>query len=398
MERTDLMRVAEKTGRAVKRGGYVFMLDPKWGARETAQFEQYGKIADALPPPENGWLCLPTGGTSGALRFARHDEVTLSAAVSGFCEYFGITRVNAKDVLPAHHVSSFMARVRCAATGGAHSPWPWKEIERGNYPDVEKTSDGWVVSLVPTQLQRLLVAGERALIWLHQFRIIFLGGGPVWRQLLEGAADARLPVVFSYGMTETAAMVTAQRAWDFECGDRSSGRAMPHTRVEIIDTETGIEAPQGETGLVRITAESLFRGYFPETRASVASCLTEDLAFWDKSGGLNIVGRRDAMIITGGKKVMPVEVMEVLRASGVFNDVAVIGVPDAGWGQRVVACYPAGSVQTILDMRRVESALHSLAKYKWPKAYVAIADWPRNAQGKLNLAALTAAAEKALED
>lgn len=391
MEYTELMRVAEATGCAVARGGFVFLCDPKWGAHEASQFERLGNIADAMPRPGSGWLCLPTGGTGGALKFARHDERTLSAAAAGFCEHFGVSRVNAVDVLPAHHVSSFMARVRCAATGGTHLRWDWKEIEAGKYPVMERLEDGWAVSLVPTQLQRLLAAGERALCWLHQFRFVFVGGGPVWSQLAENAALARLPVVFSYGMTETGAMVTAQGVGDFAADDRSSGRVMPHARVEIVDADTEVEVPHGETGLVRISAECLFRGYFPDTREG-EYFQTEDLAYRDGRGGLNVVGRRDAVIITGGKKVMPLEVMEALRASGVFADVAVVGVPDEEWGQRVVACFP-GRAGARPDMRRVESALHSLAKYKWPKAYVAVPAWPRNAQGKLNRAALVAAAQ-----
>lgn len=394
MERTELMRVGEATGCAVKRGSFVFLCDPKWGAKEAAQFETLGKMADGMARPDNGWLCLPTGGTSGALRFARHDEGTLAAAVDGFCRHFGISRVNAVDVLPAHHVSGFMARVRCAATGGAHLPWDWKRIEKGDYPEMEKTPDDWLLSLVPTQLQRLLAAGEQGLFWLHQFRVILVGGGPVWPQLMDDAAFARLPIVFSYGMTETGAMVTAQRAGDFAKGDRSSGRVMPHARVEIVDAKTGAEMPRGETGLVRIKAASLFRGYFPDARAEAFFC-TEDLAHWDARRGLNVIGRRDAMIITGGKKVMPAEVMEALRTSGVFSDVTVIGIADAEWGQKVVACYP-GRAGARPDMRRVESVLRGLAKYKWPKAYVAVAEWPRNAQGKLNRAALIEAAENAL--
>ena len=154
--------------------------------------------------------------------------------------------------------------------------------------------------------------------------------------------------------------------------------------------------PKGETGLVRVSGESVFRGYFgarDESGARKGTVFqTEDLAFWDKHGGLNIVGRRDAVIITGGKKVFPSEVETALRSSGVFSDVAVIGVPDAEWGQCVVACYPAKSGGRI-DKARIESALHSIASHKWPKRYVPIADWPRNMQGKLSRAALIAQAQ-----
>lgn len=394
MERADLLKLAEETGCAARRGGYVFLRDPNWGASEAEQFERLGALADGAPAPDDGWLCIPTGGTGGKLRFARHDEKTLAAAVDGFCKHFGLARVNAVSVLPAHHVSGFMARVRCAGTDGVHVPKVWRDLDAEEYPELVRLPDGWVLSLVPTQLQRLLMSGGRALMWLHQFRLIFVGGGPVWPQLTEGAARAKLPVVFSYGMTETAAMVAAQRAGDFLAGDRSSGVVMPHARVEIAGSERGGEAPHGETGLVRIRAGSLFRGYFPERRAE-DFFLTEDLAFWGERGGLNIVGRRDTVIITGGKKVMPAEVAEVLLSSGVFPDVAVLGVPDAEWGQRVVACYPRQAAANF-DTARIEAALRPLAKYKWPKAYVAVDGWPRNTQGKLNGARLAEEARKAL--
>ena len=407
MERAQLKQVLESTGCAEAHGGYVFLCDPKWGAQERGQFKKLAAAAEKKAPPKNGWLCISTGGTGGRLRFARHDEHTISAAARGFCEHYGLKRVNAVDVLPPFHVSGFMARVRCAETGGAHMPWTWEDLKAGKFPKLPRRADGWVLSLVPTQLHRLLGAGEGTLVWLHQFRIIFLGGAPVWNALAVAAANARLPVVLSYGMTETAAMVAAQTPADFIAGQRNSGRAMPHARIEIIDpySKKTRRAPDGETGLVRIAGESVFRGYFDEDEdetgkkpgaARTAGAArkgkffqTEDLAYWDAHDGLNIVGRRDAVIITGGKKVFPSEVETVLRSSGVFPDVAVIGVPDAEWGQCVIACYPGKYVARV-DKARVESALSALAAHKWPKRYVPIADWPRNLQGKLSRAALIA--------
>ena len=392
MERAKLMQVLKATGCAQAHGGHVFLCDPKWGAQENGQFKKLAAVAKKKAPPKTGWLCISTGGTGGRLRFARHDEHTLCAAVRGFCGHYGLKRVNAVDVLPPFHVSGFMSRVRCAETGGTHTPWAWEDLKAGKFPKLPRRADGWVLSLVPTQLHRLLGGGERALVWLHQFRIIFLGGAPVWTALAEAAANARLPVVLSYGMTETAAMVAAQMPADFADGQRNSGRAMPHARIEIIDTDAGSGSG---IGLVHVSGESVFRGYFDDNEnGSREGTLfqTEDLAYWDKQGGLNIVGRRDAVIITGGKKVFPSEVETLLRSSGVFADVAVIGVPDAEWGECVVACYPAKGIARI-DTKRVESALQSIAAHKWPKRYVPIADWPRNLQGKLSRAGLIKVAQ-----
>jgi O-succinylbenzoic acid--CoA ligase len=396
MERAELRKLVEATGCAVERGGFVFLCDPKWGAEELAQLEEILAEVEreASGARDRGWLCVPSGGTSGRLKFARHDERTLGAAASGFCGHFGLARVNAVDVLPGHHVSGLMARVRCAATGGRHVAWSWKELEAGVRPELTAELDGWVLSLVPTQLQRLM-GSTAAIEWLQNFRVIFVGGGPAWAELTEEAAKTQLPVSLCYGMTETAAMVTALRPEEFAVGVRSCGAVMPHARVEIVDDATGAAVVAGETGLVRIEGASLFRGYVSGAAAGVGeertaeggrSFVTEDLGRIDAAGRLQVIGRRDAVIITGGKKVFPAEVEAVLRASGEFADVAVMGRADADWGQRVVAFYPAGGKAP--EIKRVEAALEAVAGYKRPKQFIAVAVWPRNEQGKVNRATL----------
>jgi O-succinylbenzoic acid--CoA ligase len=429
------------------------------------------------------------------VRFARHDEETLGAAARGFCGHFGLERVNAVDVLPAYHVSGFMARVRCAVTGGIHLPWAWKGLEAGDCPELP-LEGGWVLSLVPTQLQRLLggadaarggrgaqsgMPGEhgarggmrdgrrardgRVVEWLRRFEVIFLGGGPVWPSLTDAAAREGLRVSLCYGMTETAAMVAALRPGEFAGGARSCGAVLPHARVELVDEETGevhrdagSVGRVGRVGRVRIVGASVCRGYLPESAGAVESAggaeaedakdarsvagavestnaagaeevadvmeerdagcveeaagtagardsrdvrsaagaagfggvlMTEDMAFFDARGWLNIVGRRDAVIITGGKKVLPGEVEAVLRSSGGFSDVAVVGVPDAEWGERVVACYPGGE-GAVPDWEAVGRALRSLSGYKRPVRFVPMTPWPRTAQGKVNRARLRA--------
>ena len=178
-------------------------------------------------------------------------------------------------------------------------------------------------------------------------------------------------------------MVAALAPSDFRSGARDCGTALPHARLTI--------APDGT---LRISGESVCRGYFPGA-GSGREFATDDLARFDERGGLEILGRRDALIITGGKKVDPLEVEAALRASGEFADVAVVGVPDPDWGQAVVACYPAAGRPPNLSKGAAE--LRKLASFKHPRRYAAVSDWPRNAQGKINRAALAqmAAAAKA---
>jgi O-succinylbenzoic acid--CoA ligase len=324
-----------------------------------------------------GWLCIPTGGSGGALRFARHDEETLGAAVGGFCRHFGVTRINSVGVLPLHHVSGLMGWMRAAVSGGIFLPWEWKELAAGRGPALP--AGEWFFSLVPTQLAWLLDQPP-ALDWLRRFRAVLVGGGPAWGPLLERAAETRLPLAPSYGMTETAAMVTALRPEEFAAGARSSGRPLPHVRIAL-DAE----------GTIVVAGDAVFRGYFPEWRERGAF-VTGDAGKIDADGHLHVLGRRDAVIITGGEKVHPEEVEAALRAAGLFGDVAVVGVPDAVWGQRVVACFPA---ENSPDPAAVAAAVAGrLAGFKRPKSYLALPVWPAGAAGKVNrveLARLAAA-------
>jgi O-succinylbenzoic acid--CoA ligase len=368
MERAELTRLIAGTlgpDRCVRAGDNLFLVDPTWGAAEKAAAQQLFSPA----PSELGWLMIPSGGTSGNLKFARHDEQTIAAAVAGFCAHFSIEQISSIGVLPLHHVSGFMAWMRTVLTGGHYLPWDWKKLEAGERPLRPASTPFWTISLVPTQLQRLIASAESA-AWLSQFDAIFIGGAPSWPALLAAAAAADLPLSLGYGMTETAAMAAGLLPGEFRAGERSSGLSLPHLKMDLTPD-----------GVVRITGESVYRGYFPQWEDS-RTFLTEDLANFDFTGRIRLLGRRDAVIITGGKKVDPAEVEAVLRAAGLFADVAVLGVPDAEWGQRVTAFFPA--TQAAPEPFALERALSDLAGFKRPRRYVAVQEWPRNAQGKVN--------------
>jgi O-succinylbenzoic acid--CoA ligase len=383
MERDELIaRLREFAGAAlVERDGACFLVDPGWGERERAQWaalaEQRSAEAGA-GRPERGWLCIPTGGSSGAMKLARHDELTLGAAVAGFCAHFGVARVDALGLLPPWHVSGLMAWARCVWTGGAYRAGEWKWIERGERPEAVA---GEFVSLVPTQLARLL-GDAAAEAWLRGFHAVLLGGGPAWPELLNAARAAEVPLAPSYGMTETAAMVAALRPEDFARAsgvEGGAGRAMPGALVTV-----------DECGGIVIESAALFRGYWPGWREPGA-WRTDDLGEVMADGFLRVSGRADALIITGGEKVNPAEVEEALRALGCFGDVAVVGVPHAEWGSEVVALYPAGGDKGPVEEGEVTRRLAAvLAAAKRPKRYLPVAaeEWPRDARGKMDRGAL----------
>ncbi len=358
----------------------IFLGNPAWHESERAAVT----VATEAPAPESGeegWLMIPTGGTSGGVKFARHDGRTIAAAVTGLSLFLDVKKFNVVGVLPLFHVSGFMAWMRCALTNGDYFVAPWKALEAGKLPALPNRADGWVLSLVPTQLERLL-AQPAAVAWLRTFRVIFIGGGPSWPVLLERAAAEKLPLSFSYGMTETAAMATALRPEAFLAGARGAGQPLPHIRVEF-----------SAERVIRLSGESVFRGYFPEWRRERVF-ETNDIGKFDAGNSLQVQGRRDGVIITGGEKVFPTEVEAALHCTGEFEDAIVFGLPHATWGQQVVAAYPTGRVP---DWERVDIRLAAtLADYKRPKTFVSVADWRRCENGKLRRLELVAAAQRQL--
>lgn len=370
----DARRFLAAFADAAAGAGEVFLANPQWSPAERAQVDAL--LAGTAPQTgENGWLMIPTGGSSGAIKFARHDGFTLAAAVDGFTRHFGLARVNAVGVLPLYHVSGLMAALRCALTGGTYLPADGKDIEAGRRPALPAAEADWTISLVPTQLERLL-RDAAAVDWLRRCKIVFLGGAPAWPELLEHAAAAWLPLSLSYGMTETAAMVAALRPEEFLAGDRSCGPAMPQAGITL-----------DAAGLITVAGDTVFRGYYP-ARSESRAFTTEDLGAWDAAGRLWVLGRRDGVIITGGEKVPPLEVEAVLRGTGEFADVVVLGVPHPEWGQQVVAAYPASCRP---DLSKVDATIsRRLTAFKRPKRYLPLADWPRTTHGKINRAELLA--------
>jgi O-succinylbenzoic acid--CoA ligase len=344
-------------------GRDIFLGNPGWTERECMEARS---IASGNISGDRGWLMIPTGGSSGRIKFARHDAETISSAVAGYRAHFGIDRVNSTCVLPLHHVGGLMSWMRSAISGGSFQLLAWKDLESGVFPT--EVPENACLSLVPTQLQRL-VTSESAVAWLRRFKVVSIGGGPSWARLIEAAAGLGIPLSPGYGATETAAMVAAITPEQFLDGMRGCGRNLAHAKITLVD------------GAVVVTGASVCRGYFPDWDNS-GSWAAQDLGTIDRQGSLHIAGRRDDVITTGGEKVSPGEVEDVLRSSGQFDDVAVVGLPDPDWGHAVAACYPEGKAPARPEL--VESALAGLAAYKRPKWYVPVSPWPRNVLGKVD--------------
>jgi O-succinylbenzoic acid--CoA ligase len=347
---------------------------------------------------EPGWILIPTGGSSGQIRFAIHTWQTLAASVDGFQQHFGCDRIQTCCVLPLYHVSGLMQVIRVLLTDGTLAIAPFRALESSLY--LPQEPDGWFISLVPTQLQRL-IAHSHHRAWLQRFAVILLGGAPAWSTLLDDARTHQLRIALTYGMTETASQVATLHPDNFLQGEESCGGVLPHAQIQIV-THNGEPAAPLNPGRIEISAQSLALGYCPESQPTALPhrFQTDDLGYFDDQNQLHVVGRHSQMILTGGENVFPLEVEAVLRESGCIHDVCVIGMPDPVWGEAVTAIY----VPQSFEFRHPDSLLEAIAphlnaalsRYKHPKYWIAVDELPRNAQGKVNRADVGAIAQQYL--
>lgn len=387
---------------AAQQPGRVWLANPHWGSQEwrqvTAQYQPDQvigtlplSIASQIPRPPRPMphaqpgIQIPTGGSSGHIRFATHTWDTLTASVQGFCQHFACDRVSAYCVLPLYHVSGLMQALRCLLSGGQLVVQPFRELLAAGplmSPLVDPEAHQFL-SLVPTQLQRLLASDRDFVPWLRQFHAILLGGAPPWPSLLQTARDLQLPLAPTYGMTETAAQVATLLPQEFLAGHTGSGRSLPHAQLTIRDAADQV-LPPNQVGKIAIAATSLAlaQGQTPLT----PPFQTGDLGYLDHAGFLHVIGRATSLIITGGEKVLPAEVEAAILATGLVSDCAVLGVPDADWGEQVVAVVVSAEQDAGTRLR--QALQPQLSAYKIPKRWLLRAELPRNAQGKLNQAAL----------
>ncbi|MEH2046825.1 2-succinylbenzoate--CoA ligase [Nostoc sp.] len=333
---------------------------------------------NAVAPP-CPMIMIPTGGSSGQIKFAIHTWETLIASVQGFTEYFQLKQVNSFCMLPLYHVSGLMQFMRSFITAGKLAIQPFKAVESGQILNIKQSE--FFISLVPTQLQRLLQNPELT-EWLSHFNTALLGGAPAWSELLEKARFHHIRLAPTYGMTETASQIATLKPDDFLSGKISSGQILPHAKVTI-HNQQGKILNSNQIGNITIYAQSLALGYYPITRENQDNFQVDDLGFLDEQGHLNIVGRNSDKIITGGENIYPTEIESAIQATQMVADICVIGIPDKHWGQALTAIYiPKKSNTSALKIQTLLK--DKLSKFKIPKYWIPQQNLPRNSQGKIN--------------
>jgi O-succinylbenzoic acid--CoA ligase len=325
-----------------------------------------GESGVAGDPGEGAAVVIATSGSTGAAKHVVLSAGALQASARATAERLG-GPARWLLALPAHHVAGVQVVVRSLLAG---APPVVQDLRTGFRPDAFAAAtralgaERRCTSLVPTQLGRILDAGGAALDALRGYSAVLVGGAALAPQLHERALAAGVAVVTTYGMSETAG------------GCVYDGVPLAGVRVEL-----------EEDGRIRLGGPTLADGYLADPELTAAAFAdgwfrTGDLGRW-RAGRLEVLGRADDMIVTGGEKVAPAAVETVLTAQDGVAAACVVGVADPEWGQVVAAAVVVDGPLDAAHAERLRAAVRAeLGRAAVPRILRAVPRIPLRGIGK----------------
>lgn len=312
-----------------------------------------------------------SGSTGNPKRTALSIEALASSSMAT-AEYLGFEG-QWLLALPLHYVAGLSVLSRSLYAGTR--PWAMDlehSFEAQSFNDAASalTDSKRLVSLVPTQLQRLLAdPSPLTLSTLQRFDAILLGGARAPRAVLDEAAKHSLKIHLTYGSSETSG------------GCVYDARALPGVEVKIVDGQIWLGGPtlaSGYLGNPQLNAE-----HFSTDAQGTRWYCTDDLGSL-KDGVLSVQGRADDVLITGGIKVSASKIQHLLEVLPGINEVVVVGVSHPEWGQQVGAVFSGtASSETIRNTVRAE-----LGSAAIPRRLVNLVALPMLPNGKFDRLAI----------
>lgn len=292
------------------------------------------------------------------------------------------------DCLPLFHISGLSILFRSVINGIAvnlHEKFDPVAINTAI-----RTERVTIISVVAVTLQRMLAALDATGAEAHYpdtLRCVLLGGGPAPLPLLEDCARRGIPVVQTYGLTESCAQAVTLPPEDALRKLGSAGRPLISVQLKIV-REDGHEAAAGEAGTICLQGPTITPGYINRPDATSAAIhdgwfSTGDIGYLDEDGYLYVLDRRSDLIISGGENVYPAEIESIIKTHAAVEEVGVCGIPDPQWGQVPIAFVHRRSNSNTTAEELLAYTQQRLARYKQPRAIYFVNELPRNAAGKL---------------
>jgi fatty-acyl-CoA synthase len=347
-----------------------------------------GPEANAAPGDmQSPCIMLYTSGTTGR---AKGVVITRENALYSSMNFAALAQVKPDSVLlcdsPMFHTVGLVAVTRTALHQGACVALsdrfvPATTLERINDPRLGVTH----YFVVPQMVEALIREPAFAQADLRRLTALFSGGGPLPTELVKTCLASGVLLINGYGMSEVGSAIHMPLDREFiEKNVHTVGFPAPHIEIRLADAQ-GEPVKQGEVGEVWMRGPSISPGYWGQASDRADGWFKSgDLALQQGDGAYVIVDRLKDMYITGGENVYPAEVEAALRQVDGVVDVAVVGVPDARWGETGCAFIQMRAGAGGADAEgMIRKAINGrLARYKLPAHLRFVDAIPRTGSGK----------------
>jgi long-chain acyl-CoA synthetase len=244
-----------------------------------------------------------------------------------------------------------------------------------------------IMSAVPTIYSVLCSLPRAGEYDLSSMRFFVSGAAPMPEETYKATQRVlKRPLIMGYGLSE-ATCASAVASFSHPIKWNSVGPALRYTGIRIVD-KNGRDVPPGEVGEILVSGPAVMKCYYKNPEATAEALKdgwlrTGDLGRLDEYGYLYIVGRLKDMIIRGGQNIYPAQIESVLSKMPGVEEVCVVGVEEARWGQEVLAVIKPAAGAALAEKDALEFCKEHLAPYKCPQYVRFVEDIPKTATGKI---------------
>jgi acyl-CoA synthetase (AMP-forming)/AMP-acid ligase II len=379
---------AAVTPATVSQPGFVAWADAgaDTGDAPTLQQLTETRSADPLPPPPApGRTVILTSGTTGSPKGANRAAPTSLQPVAAFLSAIPLrSRENTMIAAPLFHSWGFAHMI--VGAGLASTLVLQRRFDPEQTLRAVDEHKATALIVVPVMLQRMLELPPETIARYdtRSLRVIGASGSALPGPLAQRVMDAFGESLYNlYGSTEVA-WATIASPEDLRAAPGTAGRPPRGTVVRILGSDSQ-EVSRGQTGRIFVGSELLFEGYTGGgDKTRIGSLMaTGDVGHFDAEGRLFVDGRDDDMIVSGGENVFPAEVEDLLAGVAGVTEVAVLGVDDDEFGQRLRAYVVLAPGAELTEDELKDHVRSHLARYKVPRDIIFVDALPRNATGKI---------------